>query len=88
MNEATMERVPCPRCGGPIPDQEHEGQYPGALSRWDNDTEVCSACGSDEAMIQFAVRDGGRDATHTAVDPVFGARAWVRPDAAKAHQNK
>jgi hypothetical protein len=43
----------CPRCGGDVPDTEHKGQYPGALSRADNDTEVCSACGQDEALQQF-----------------------------------
>jgi len=40
----------CPICNGPIPNQEHKGQYPGALSRFDNETEVCSVCGSAEAM--------------------------------------
>jgi hypothetical protein len=27
-----------------------EGRYPGALSRYDNETEVCSRCGEDEAL--------------------------------------
>jgi hypothetical protein len=47
-------RKPCPRCGGPIPNAAHEGQYPGALSRTDNQTEVCSACGAAEAGEQAA----------------------------------
>lgn len=43
----------CPRCGGQIPNNESPGAYPGALSRTDNTTEVCSQCGTDEAMQQF-----------------------------------
>jgi ssDNA-binding Zn-finger/Zn-ribbon topoisomerase 1 len=43
----------CPRCGGDVPSKEHKGEYPGALSRADNATEICSACGTDEAMVQF-----------------------------------
>ena len=40
----------CPICGGPIPNAEHRGQYPGAMSRYDNETEICSLCGSAEAL--------------------------------------
>lgn len=40
----------CPRCGGGIPNNEQRGEYPGALSRTDNDTYVCSQCGQDEAI--------------------------------------
>lgn len=40
----------CPRCGGGIPNNTHRGQYPGALSRYDNKTMICSACGTDEAL--------------------------------------
>jgi DNA-directed RNA polymerase subunit RPC12/RpoP len=43
----------CPRCGGAIPNNETPGAYPGALSRADNETYVCSACGTHEAMEQF-----------------------------------
>lgn len=43
----------CPRCGGGIPNAYHRGLYPGALSRADNETEICSNCGSEEAMEQF-----------------------------------
>jgi len=42
----------CPRCGGDVPTTLHKGQYPGALSRTDNDTEICSQCGHDEALEQ------------------------------------
>ena len=35
----------CPRCGDPLPQR-----YPGALSRADNKTEICSPCGTDEAF--------------------------------------
>lgn len=41
----------CPRCNDNfIPTNEHPGQYPGALSRADNKTEICSACGTEEAL--------------------------------------
>lgn len=40
----------CPRCLGWVPRAEAKGEYPGALSRYDNAHEVCSACGVDEAM--------------------------------------
>jgi hypothetical protein len=44
----------CPRCElRQIPSDEHAGKYPGALSRTDDETEVCSACGTDEAMEQW-----------------------------------
>lgn len=43
----------CPRCGGFIPNDAMPGAYPGALSRTDNKTEVCSDCGTDEALEQF-----------------------------------
>ena len=38
----------CPRCLGTLP-----VGYPGALSRVDNETEICSECGTDEAIIQY-----------------------------------
>lgn len=44
-----MEKVEgwiCPRCGKEVHD------YP-ALSRVDNKTEICSACGTKEAMLDF-----------------------------------
>lgn len=44
----------CPRCGGGIPSDEHEGKYPGATSRVDNETEICSACGTAEGLWQFS----------------------------------
>ena len=40
----------CPRCGGFIPNNQNPGLYPGALSRVDNKTEICSACGEEEAL--------------------------------------
>jgi hypothetical protein len=40
----------CPRCEHLIPRDEFPGAYPGAISRFDNKTEVCSICGLDEAM--------------------------------------
>lgn len=42
----------CPRCKGLVPNAERVGQYVGALSRV-SDHEICSACGTDEAMRDF-----------------------------------
>lgn len=42
------ENHTCPRCGGGIPDDRLRGQYPGAISRTDNRTEICSRCGTSE----------------------------------------
>ncbi len=46
----------CPSCNGYIPNNETPGAYPGALSRKDNLTEICSACGVHEALRAFAAR--------------------------------
>lgn len=41
----------CPRCQfNWIPSNAHPGKYPGAISRADNKTEICSDCGTAEAM--------------------------------------
>lgn len=54
MRPITKDDYPkCPRCGGLIPNNEQPGAYPGALSRVDNKTEVCSECGTLEAIEQF-----------------------------------
>lgn len=45
---------PCPRCGGGVPNDTRRGEYPGALSRLDNRTYLCSDCGTAEAMFNFA----------------------------------
>lgn len=49
-------RVPtrCPRCWGWIPNNENPGAHPGALSRVDNETEICSACGMAESLGRIA----------------------------------
>jgi hypothetical protein len=52
------EELPvCPRCLGYIPNNETPGAYVGALSRSDNETEICSQCGQDEAFAQMAGYD-------------------------------
>jgi len=43
----------CPRCLGAVPREGQRGAYPGALSRTDNVTEVCSNCGTMEAISQI-----------------------------------
>lgn len=52
-----MPNTDCPRCGHQIPNDKTPGAYPGALSRTDNTTEVCSACGTHEALQQFSSAD-------------------------------
>jgi hypothetical protein len=48
-----MNRPECPQCAGWIPNNETPGLYPGAISRRDNKTEICSHCGMIEAMDDF-----------------------------------
>ena len=45
----------CPSCGGFIPNNEMPGAYPGALSRRDNETEICSQCGEIEAIVDYFI---------------------------------
>lgn len=44
----------CPICDGWIPNNLQPGAYPGAISRRDNKTEICSDCGVREAMEDYA----------------------------------
>ena len=43
----------CPTCAGFIPNNELIGKYSGAISRRDNKTEICSACGTNEALLDY-----------------------------------
>lgn len=43
----------CPRCTHFIPNDETPGAFPGAISRLDDKTEICSACGVCEAFLQY-----------------------------------
>jgi hypothetical protein len=47
------EQFKCPTCSGYIPNNENIGAYAGAISRKDNKTEICSACGTKEALEDF-----------------------------------
>lgn len=41
----------CPRCQDNwIPNNDRPGEYPGAVSRADERTEICSDCGTYEAV--------------------------------------
>lgn len=66
----------CPRCGGGIPNDLHRGEYPGALSRWDNNTMICSQCGTDEAMTQFTTH-GPTALKVAAIHPTLGTTRWA-----------
>jgi len=48
-----IEQYKCPTCDGYIPNNENIGAYSGAISRTDNETEVCSDCGTREALGDF-----------------------------------
>ena len=50
---ATLEQFRCPTCDGYIPNNDQPGAYMGALSRRDNKTEICSACGTEEALEDY-----------------------------------
>lgn len=65
----------CPRCSNFIPSNENPGAYPGGISRYDNETELCSSCCTDEAMVQFLATQEGLNPTD-AVHPVFGQTLW------------
>lgn len=53
-----MTKPVCPRCSGYIPNDVSPGAYPGALSRTDNKTEICSECGTLEALEQHFSPNG------------------------------
>lgn len=53
MNAKENYNFTCPRCLGAIPTIMAVGMYPGALSRADNKTEICSDCGTEEAMLNL-----------------------------------
>jgi hypothetical protein len=54
MQETFNKNLICPRCLGGIPNNELLGMYPGAISRVDNKTEICSDCGSMEAIEDYS----------------------------------
>jgi hypothetical protein len=47
----------CPKCAGYIPSNKNPGAYPGAISRRDNLTEICSACGTMEALEDWLANE-------------------------------
>jgi hypothetical protein len=53
LDTAEAMKHKCPTCLGFIPNNDSIGEYSGALSRKDNKTEVCSACGTNEALLDW-----------------------------------
>jgi hypothetical protein len=45
-----LAKYKCPSCDGFIPNNQQIGAYSGAISRKDNTTEICSSCGTLEAI--------------------------------------
>jgi len=68
----------CPTCGGYIPNNHTPGAYPGALSRKDNQTEICSACGTAEALAGY-IRHEYVDTTETVAGWYLPAGTEVSP---------
>jgi hypothetical protein len=68
----------CPTCGGYIPNNYTPGAYPGALSRKDNQTEICSACGTAEALAGY-IRHEYVDTTETVAGWYLPAGTEVSP---------
>lgn len=64
----------CPRCGHGIPNDERRGEYPGALSRYDNKTYVCSDCGAQEAL--WNLRYPGEPLPPCNIDLMKGPVTW------------
>ena len=54
-----MSTTPCPGCGHPLPADRARC----ALSRFDNQTRICSSCGMTEGMVQAAAIGAGQDPT-------------------------
>ena len=50
MSDTAINLPVCPICLGYIPNNMAPGAYPGAISRIDNETEICSECGQKEAI--------------------------------------
>ena len=66
----------CPRCSGFIPNNENPGAYPGAVSRVDNETEICSACGVAEAFKDFATAYPDSPIPPKWFDPTAAGERW------------
>ena len=56
-----IEDFKCPTCEGYIPNNNTIGAYSGALSRHGHG-EVCSACGTKEALADYIAKGAGLDA--------------------------
>jgi hypothetical protein len=66
-----MKELPiCPKCSGYIPNNNTPGAYSGAISRVDNKTEICSSCGTQEALDAFF---GERNEVEQAEDELWEA---------------
>lgn len=65
----------CPRCNGLVPSNLNPGAYPGAMSRATEyrDIEVCSRCGTDEAIRQVETGSVEMVANWPLINPHFYA---------------
>ena len=54
----------CPRCGC----QMRQRQAMNALSRRDNKTYICSSCGQDEALLDFARSQSSKRAARLSME--------------------
>lgn len=82
------KNIVCPRCDGCIPCNARPGAYPGALSRADNATYICSDCGAEEATTLLAPVEQwpvyyhyNGERIRNAVARAFERRFFVKEDA-------
>ena len=64
----------CPGCTAEFP------EHLGAVSRYDNRTDICSDCGSMEGIAQFYAMQAGRDARSVLKAPgklAEGTATWT-----------
>ena len=82
------DKFKCPRCGGFIPNNKTPGAYPGAISRRDGKTEICSTCGTYEALSDWQIasnlpdysgEDRIRDFQSEENANNYGAFSWDNP---------
>lgn len=83
------DKFNCPSCGGFIPNNETPGAYPGAISRKDGKTEICSNCGTLEAFQDyFNPTDKSSFSSNRSLDDFkaeeikmnYGSFSWDKPN--------
>lgn len=74
------EKLTCPSCGGYIPNNQTPGAYPGAVSRKDNKTMICSECGTREALEDLLPKDDVNTLIQLMKEVTFNTDKYVYVD--------